>query len=168
MTQSGGDEQRMGDPVAAGGLTRRDTLKRIGVVGGIAWAAPVLSTVNSPAFAQQGSPPPNNVECNGQTPNCEEQTADQCGSSGPFEFCFCTVDSAGAPQCVEDQFCEDLDPCGMGDTCPTGFICVPAENNCCGEDKCTPPCGDDMGTALVTGLRLSGLTLPPIFPLPLP
>lgn len=162
------DEPMVERPVAGGGLTRRDTLKRIGMAGGIAWAAPVLSTINSPAFAQNGSPAPIEAcdESNSDIDCGDPDSLTQCGSSGPFEFCFCTRDAAGMPTCVEDQFCEDLDPCGAGDVCPAGFVCVPDANNCCGEDKCVPQCSTQLANLSAVGLRLSGITV--TIPIPIP
>jgi hypothetical protein len=48
----------MPEPEEAGrkGFTRRDLLKRGAVAGAIAWSAPVILSLRTPAFAQ-GSPP---------------------------------------------------------------------------------------------------------------
>jgi hypothetical protein len=45
----------------AGGLSRRDLIKRGAVVGGIVWAAPVIDSFASKAFA--GSRPPGSFPC---------------------------------------------------------------------------------------------------------
>jgi hypothetical protein len=44
------------DTTGTSGLSRRDLIKRGAVVGGVVWAAPVVSSMASPAFAS--SPPP--------------------------------------------------------------------------------------------------------------
>ena len=39
-------------------VSRREMLKRLGVTTGVAWAAPVLSSIQTPAHASQAYPPP--------------------------------------------------------------------------------------------------------------
>lgn len=43
------------DIEATGGLDRRDFIKRGAVVGGLVWAAPLVQSLGSPAFAQEGT-----------------------------------------------------------------------------------------------------------------
>jgi hypothetical protein len=38
------------------GLSRREVLKRAAIVGGVAWAAPVIQSITTPAFAQVTPP----------------------------------------------------------------------------------------------------------------
>jgi hypothetical protein len=58
------------------GPSRRRMLKQAGVVAGVAWAAPVLSSVFTAAHAQTGSPPPGSSTTGPTTPPqpCDEQT----------------------------------------------------------------------------------------------
>jgi hypothetical protein len=39
-------------------VSRREMLKRLGVTTGVAWAAPVLTSIQTPAYAGQAYPPP--------------------------------------------------------------------------------------------------------------
>src|SRR5437879_4575227 len=91
------------------GLSRRRALKRIGAAAGIAWTVPIISSLNTPAFA--GSP----------VHGCTEDFA--CG--GPFTVCgtgidpnrpecFCDRDASGAAVCL-DRFCTQ--------TCATNSDC---------------------------------------------
>ena len=43
------------DIETTGGLDRRDFIKRGAVVGGLVWAAPLVQSLGSPAFAQEGT-----------------------------------------------------------------------------------------------------------------
>lgn len=45
----------------ANGLDRRELLKRSAIVGGTAWAVPVMQSLSAPAFGQVGSDPVPNV-----------------------------------------------------------------------------------------------------------
>ena len=144
-------EDAIRSEVGDGRISRRETLKRMGVAGALAWSAPVLSTLNTPAFAQAGT-----AVCAGTPAGCPDDPQ-SCGSSGEFGFCFC-IDG----ECLEDAFCEDLQRCPDG-TCPDGFVCQEA---CCSEPRCVPVCGSDTeGTPIQEGIelgfiRISGLPLP--------
>ena len=111
------------------GISRRRMLKRIGAGAAVAWSAPVLTSLRTPAFAQ----PYETCPCDPNTP-CNVKI--DCGPGGR---CFCWVRADGNPAC----FCGEGDPCtgvpcGPENTCPDnpGWVCV---NNCCGF-QCWPPC----------------------------
>jgi hypothetical protein len=70
-------------------ISRRRMLKRIGAGAAVAWSAPILTSIRTPAFAQyggcspgsscfacQGCPTPESPHCGGN-PDCN--TADWCG-----------------------------------------------------------------------------------------
>jgi hypothetical protein len=115
------------------GISRRRMLKRIGAGAAVAWSAPILTSIKTPAFAATAPPPP----CTG------------CAGCGPLapcnnnNTCQCWQQSTDqGPGCV----CTDLvDFCGETPLCPTGQSECPPEfptcvETCCGR-ICTAPCG---------------------------
>jgi hypothetical protein len=119
------------------GLSRRHALKRIGIAGAVAWTAPVLSSIRTPAFAQ--SPP-------GCAPwECGDPIV-ECGSGcGGFPLCVCDVDVEGNSFCWDDYSCDPL--CGAI-PCSTSLECAAIGSgnwrcitSCCGT-SCAPPCGE--------------------------
>jgi hypothetical protein len=116
------------------GISRRRMIKRIGAGAAVAWTAPILTTVRTPAFAQ----------------NIERCSAEDCGCSDPCNFaipcqgnptCNCWV-HASSRVCVCQFFvgsCGDFGLCpGGSDTeCAEGMCCV---DTCCGF-TCAPACG---------------------------
>jgi hypothetical protein len=118
----------MDEPIEEG-ISRRSAIKRIGVVGAVAWSAPVLSSMSAPAFAQDGTPGPN-PECEGAT--CT--TFIQCSSGNPD--CVCVSICPGGGLCVPGStLCSSLLPCDNCD-CPDGQLC--AVDTCCGIPVCIP------------------------------
>jgi hypothetical protein len=119
----------MDEPIEEG-ISRRSAIKRIGVVGAVAWSAPVLSSMSAPAFAQGGTPGPN-PECAGAT--CT--TFRQCAANNPD--CVCTTVFGGGGFCVPGSTsCGVTGVCGPAGECPPGNICV--IETCCGEPVCVP------------------------------
>ena len=122
-------------------LSRRTVLKRIGAGTAIAWATPIVATMNTPAFA--ASPPSGDdcLDCAGHI--CLDQGP--CGDTGPLRGCFCSQVVGNTSQCFcyENRFCSDVTPCpnGQGD-CPGNTTCA---HSCCdssvGSPVCLPPCG---------------------------
>jgi hypothetical protein len=110
-------------------ISRRRMLKRIGAAGAVAWSAPILSSVRTPAFAQYGPPP--QPQCAGAT--C--LTFAQCSLTNPD--CVCVTTGTGTGTCVPGSTqCAPLSDCGPGNTCPPGFFC--AVETCCGRPVCAP------------------------------
>src|SRR2546426_3328048 len=90
------------EPQVVVGISRRRMLKRIGAGAAVAWSAPILTSVRTPAFAQSGgSPCDPGAPCDVNTP-CN--FANPCHNGNPL--CNCWV-NAGHNAC----FCGDLDPC---------------------------------------------------------
>jgi hypothetical protein len=105
-------------------LSRRRLLKRMGAGAAIAWSAPVLQSLVSPAFAQYGTPAP---ECRGAT--CA--TFVPCSGSNPD--CVCVSTDQGLGFCVPGSTaCAPLLDC----PCPPGSVC--AVDTCCGRPVCIP------------------------------
>jgi hypothetical protein len=111
------------------GISRRRMLKRIGAGAAVAWSAPILTSIKTPAFAQA-------------SPRCPCDTNMPCNikiDCGPGGACYCWVNAAGnGCFCGEGNPCTGV-PCDQNNQCPNnpGWACV---NNCCGL-QCWPPCG---------------------------
>jgi hypothetical protein len=114
------------------GISRRRMLKRIGAGAAIAWSAPILTSIRTPAFAQYGGSP-----CNpGQvcTPDCDVIRPCQSGNCA----CFRNVDTSEC-HCGDllDGLCASFPPCVTGADCPAGLTCVAS---CCPTGICMAPC----------------------------
>jgi hypothetical protein len=123
-------------------ISRRRMLKRVGAGAAIAWSAPILSSLRTPAFAQDRYPPP----C---PERCEGCAASICGETlGSICLCAETVTAGCAcfqPICLQSpQLCDAANP-----VCPEGFVCVADE--CCGVSFCALLCGTVLPTQ--TGRR---------------
>jgi hypothetical protein len=110
-------------------LSRRRMLKRIGAGAAVAWSAPVLSSLRTPAFAQY---PPPHPECNEAT--CE--TFVPCSGANPDCVCVDTDRGGtcvpGSTQCAGLPLC----PGGTSAECPPDHVC--AVNTCCVDPVCVP------------------------------
>jgi hypothetical protein len=117
----------MEEEVRDNDLSRRRLLKRMGAGAAIAWSAPVLQSLVSPAFAQYGTPAP---ECQGAT--CA--TFIPCSSGNPDCVCVSTDEGGfcipGSTQCAGLPLC----PGGTSAECPAGTVC--AVGTCCGQPVC--------------------------------
>jgi hypothetical protein len=122
------------------GISRRRMLKRIGAGAAVAWTAPVLTSLKTPAFAQAYPPCP----CDLNTP-CN--FAIDCEDSGGSCNCWVLADRSKC-WCGPISPCTDYVPCDNG-RCAEGFVCV---ENCCGQ-LCYPECPAQSGPR---GPRRSG------------
>ena len=122
-------------------VSRRGMLKKIGLGAAVVWAAPVLTSLQTPASAstlgkgkrctQQNITDPNSqAACNWCVPPACPGT--QCG------FCFPTV--KGCCFCTNNFFCSQASPCSTKADCPTGSDCG---YTCCSQSQalCLPPAG---------------------------
>ena len=123
--------------VSSDGISRRRMLKRIGAGAAVAWTAPVLTSLRTPAFAQ-GSPP--SSSCEGCT-DCGPLVPCGTGNCGcfpaiPSRACHCGELFSGA--------CADFAKCNPdGSGCPAGTVCV---TSCCDQQFGEPPiCMPDCG-----------------------
>ncbi len=116
------DEERSQNSVS-----RRSMLKRIGVVGAIAWSTPVISSMTTPAYAATSAPCAHGYTCNGELLSCGED----CN-------CFSTE---GGPACTggANRLCDEFQTCPPGAACPSGTVCV--IDSCCATPVCLPLCG---------------------------
>lgn len=121
------------DVVVPEGVSRRRMLKRIGAGAAVAWTAPILTSIRTPAFAQgyaspcdPGAPCDLNMPCNFAIPCKNGNPNCNCWVNSAHTFCWCgNLEDCGLHQ-----------PCGPGDSCPSGQVCV---ENCCGK-LCYAPC----------------------------
>jgi hypothetical protein len=111
------------------GVSRRSVLKGMGAGAAIAWSAPILQSIASPAFAQYGP----DADCAPAT--CA--TFVTCGAGGD---CICISCSSGGGICVPGQtLCQDLEPCGPNGECGTDACCE-NQTTCCGPSGFPPLC----------------------------
>lgn len=124
-------------PVSEGGLSRRDVLKRGGIVAGVAWTAPMLLSVTPAAAAitmcPDGRDPCGDVCCV-EPDNCVDQgdgTFDCVPPGGIGGDCFnsgqgvsgCTQDANSSIHCNGDK---DNNICGgPGAQCQVDAECIP-------------------------------------------
>lgn len=120
-------------------ISRRKMLKRMGAGAAIAWSVPIVSSLNTPAFAQTSG-----GQCGGG--NCLEGCTGGllCGSIGCFcmqrhsdKACVC-VGGGVCADCSSDTDCESRT--GPGSTC----VDVDQSQCCVGtpfSTACQPPCG---------------------------
>jgi hypothetical protein len=130
-------------------ISRRRMLKRVGAGAAIAWSAPILSSLRTPAFAQ--AYPARCVE------PCDATcgTFPRCGESGPIDQCFCSRASDGSCFCWEDASCTDIPRPDQAGRCPEGTTAVP--ETCCGGVVCLSECGTNAtGGGVTTGPTASG------------
>ena len=118
------------------GISRRKMLKRIGAGAAIAWTAPVLTSIKTPAFAASCGPPspcpPENCGCSpcaGAIP-CNGSSSCNCWLKGDGSYCVCAAFV---------QFCGDCGSCpsGCDNECAGGCACV---QTCCGFTCAPTPC----------------------------
>lgn len=115
-----------------GSVSRRTMLKRIGAVGAVAWVTPVISSLNTPAFADGVVSGPG-APCD-QPGTCFTGYT-SCGTCGPIDGSFCWTDPSGAGFCAEDAYCTDVQTCSPG--CPPGYGCA-VQTGCSDCDPALP------------------------------
>ena len=131
-------------------ISRRRMLKRVGAGAAIAWSAPILSSLRTPAFAQY---PTRCTTCGG----CG--ALEQCGVGAGGLLCFCVETEGSGCFCSNDFLCSEVPLCpgGTDSECPPGWACqVGPGAGCCGPNHCVPPCGIAAGAAAATGAKNSG------------
>ena len=117
-------------------ISRRTILKRIGAGAAVAWSAPILTSIATPAFAQASG-----GRCaGGNCPPCNfgSQCGNGCACVGIPDTCFCS--NVGAcfgdhDICKNDQDCDQFT--GPGSKCaPCNF----GSQFCGNFDSCWGPC----------------------------
>jgi hypothetical protein len=134
-----GEKERRED-----GVSRRTALKRIGAGAAIAWSAPVLTSLKTPAFAQY--PPPGCSQCAGDF--CEGQTLCQAEPNnclGGLCGCAQIVGNELECSCYCNDLCDNRTRCPNGQSdCPFGQTCL---HTCCDDPVpvCLDPCPNPGG-----------------------
>jgi hypothetical protein len=104
-------------------ISRRRMLKRIGAGAAVAWSAPILTSIRTPAFAQYGacSPGSSCFACQG----CPTPESPHCGGNPDCftaEWCGCVTTAEGENACLANVF--GSGPCSSSDTCLENEVCV--------------------------------------------
>lgn len=130
-------------------ISRRRMLKRVGAGAAIAWSAPILSSLRTPAFANY------NDRCPETCDNCPPQGCgeDERGAC----FCFPPIEG-GNCVCVSPRFCNAVTLCNTTAECPGDEVCVAS---CCPPTTafagtCGLPCGDEGPAPVGEGPTQSG------------
>jgi hypothetical protein len=117
-------------------ISRRKMLKRIGAGAAVAWTAPVLTSMRTPAFAQ--------------SPGCDCPPADCNDFATCDNGCFCAPHHGGGPCiCWLDGFCSGIGQnlCANDQDCVDQF----GPGWMCGDinpDTCNSICGGDTTACL--------------------
>jgi hypothetical protein len=118
------------------GISRRKLLKRIGGGAVVAWSAPIITSLATPAFALS---PPSSM-CDPDS-TCEEE--DPCRGGEPCQtrpncWCFHLVEDPPHCSCVFTLLDTCLPTCARNADCPPGAVCVAS---CCPRGTCFFACG---------------------------
>ena len=129
-------------------ISRRKALKRIGVAGAaVAWSAPLVSSLRTPAFAQAGSP-----RCGDSCTTCYTSgSSTVCGTDGAGD-CLCSVTTEGDCFCASNIFTGE-NTCVDSRDCSSGRRCLNIFNYACAGSACLDPCGTTAGAARIAGSR---------------
>ena len=126
-------------------ISRRRMLKRVGAGAAIAWTAPILTSVNSPAFAAYGCP----------VSGCQKgmicDVFVSCGSS-PLCSCLHTTDPGNPTFCCDTDFICANQVCNTCADCPAGQACI---TSCCPNNVCVAPCTGGAAPKRQGGARAS-------------
>jgi len=119
-------------------ISRRKALKRMGAGAAIAWSAPVLSSLRTPAFALE-SPVPCQAgqdSCAGADFNCQG-----------LARCFCTGTAEGRLicGCFDRGDCSGYQLCRSSSECPSGEFCTTLNTPDCCDGICVPLCSSTCG-----------------------
>jgi hypothetical protein len=119
-------------------ISRRRMLKRIGAGAAVAWSAPILTSIRTPAFAQH-------YVCGDRCADilCFSEEDFACNDAGT---CICTRTTEDTCFCGDGNCpCDAYPPCSSSADCPSGQAC--GLLCCTGQLACLPPCGACGGQA---------------------
>jgi hypothetical protein len=122
-------------------ISRRGMLKRLGAGAAVAWSAPIISSLRTPAFAQYALCRGETFECGGPFTECG---GTPCGE-GP---CVCDVDLEGNEFCWDNYRCASSHACSSNSDCADLGATWRCVTSCCNfippehtPGSCAPPCG---------------------------
>jgi hypothetical protein len=129
------------DELAGKGVSRRSALKRLGAGAAVAWTAPVLMSIRTPAFAQTAA-------CASGCPECQfGAPCLNCGACvGIPTDCICAdtgICTSPDPICSTDADCESWCPGGRCAPCIFDPACV--------KTSCWCPCGPGLSRNIPKG-----------------
>ena len=134
--------------VSEDGISRRRMLKRIGAGAAVAWSAPILTSIKTPAFAQSGGPP---SDC--PDTGCPGENFQPCGDGGCSEGactgglgCFKGDDTEGGCNCYQNVFCSCVSACSSSSDCAPGQHCM-LNTGCGSGGVCIDCCGKNCRSA---------------------
>jgi hypothetical protein len=118
-------------------ISRRKMLKRIGAGAAVVWSTPIITSIQTPAFAASGPLCSRCIpyDCVNPMPLCNNGTQCVCVTRINGE-CFCmgavTFNGAGPPICANDADCQFI----------PGGVCVQMNPDCnaIGNVGCASPC----------------------------
>src|SRR5439155_7680230 len=119
------------------GISRRRMLKRIGAGAAIAWTAPIVTSLHTPAFAATGGGKCAGSGCAGCGPILTGNPGCSTGSCTGNLGCFVSLNTEGACTSFQNIFCSCLSPCSSSSDCSNGDQCL-CSNNGCGGSFCVP------------------------------
>jgi hypothetical protein len=132
--------------------SRRDLIKKAALGAGVAWTAPLLTSVGPAAAA--GTPPPTTTTSSSTTtsttpppPTCSncQALAEFCDTH-PFVLPRCGTPGAGVPPlgclCVPSKTADGTGPCVCIHDVPASFNSCSTTADCPSGFACIPNCGD--------------------------
>jgi hypothetical protein len=132
-------------------ISRRRMLKRIGAGAAVAWSAPILTSIRTPAFAQYGACSPGSpcLSC-GPDAGCPTELSPHCGGGTDcfqLDYCGCVTDVDGKNVCLNVQF--GSGPCTSSSDCLDNEACVRICSNLCDPSgmHCIPHCGTGVASS---------------------
>jgi hypothetical protein len=137
-------------------ISRRRMIKRLGAATAVAWTAPVLSSLGTPAFAQPQSCPGCVALGQPQETHCAQQP--DCGAEPSGNPCSCLRTPEDRCVCHSCVFCDNpaVVPCTGQGGCPQGWVCA---ISCCSDPgtvddfRCLPACGSGVNPDPCVGAR---------------
>ena len=101
-----------------GGISRRSVLRNAAIGGGLVWAAPVVQSMTTPAFAQDGSPACEDQVCSEVVVGGQVVLRLRCEPVTGNEGCLCACAQ------VQGFTCPSADPCNVQLYCVPDDTCV--------------------------------------------
>jgi hypothetical protein len=148
------DEEEVRNEEVRDSISRRRIIKRASVGAAVVWSAPVLTSLATPAYAQDGGRTPAGQPCGPNAPDWEcGDPIVECGVPADSGPCVCDQDVEGNDFCWNNFFCGTFDPCTESSECPGSQRCV---TSCCGQ-TCAPACGAQPLSSSSSGKTAAGV-----------